>query len=67
MATNTSSQQQKDDFVEYDEEEVPESNGQDTGENGAQNVEHDIQYHDKLETILEEEEEEDDDPQMATK
>ena len=67
MATNTSSQQQIDDFVEHDEEEVPESNGQDTSENGAQNVEHNIQYYDELETIPEEEEEEDDDPQMATK
>ena len=35
VVTNTSSQQQKADFVEHDEEEVPESNGQDTGENGA--------------------------------
>ena len=35
MATNTSSQQQKADFVEHDEEEVPESNGQDTGKNGT--------------------------------
>ena len=43
-----------------------ESNGQDTGENGALNVEHNIQYYDKLETIPEEEEE-DEDPQMATK
>ena len=39
MATNTSSQQQKVNFVEHDEEEVPESNGQDTSENGAQNAE----------------------------
>ena len=62
MAINTSSQQQKADFVEHDEEEVPESNGQDTGKNGAQNVEHDIQYYDELETILE-----DEDPQMAAK
>ena len=67
MATNTSSQQQKADFVEHDEEKVPESNGQDTGENGAPNAEHNIQYHDELETILEEEEEEDKDPQMAAK
>ena len=68
MATNTSSQQQKADFVEHDEEKVPESNGQDTGKNGAPNAEHDIQYHDELETILEEEEEEEDeDPQMAAK
>ena len=42
VATNTSSQQQKANFVEHDEEEVLESNGQDTGENGAQNVESDI-------------------------
>ena len=67
MATNTSSQQQKADFVEHDEEEVPESNGQDTGENGAQNAEHNIQYYDELETILEEDEEEDEDPQIAAK
>ena len=67
VATNTSSQQQKADFVEHDEEKVPEeSNGQDTGKNGALNAEHNIQYHDELETILEEEEE-DEDPQMAAK
>ena len=66
VATNTSSQQQKANFVEHDEEKVLESNGQDTGENGAPNVECDIQYHDKLETILEEEEE-GKDPQMAAK
>ena len=63
MATNTSSQQQKANFVEHDEEKVPESNGQDTSENGAPNAEHDIQYHDELETIPEE----DEDPQMAAK
>ena len=70
VATNTSSQQQKADFAEHDEEEVPESNGQDTGENGAQNAERDIQYYDDLETIPEEDEEEDEeeeDPQMAVK
>ena len=67
MATNTSSQQQKDDLVEQDVEKVPESNGQDTSENGAPKVEHDIQYQDELETVLEEEEEEDEDPQMAAK
>ena len=66
MATNTSSQQQKANFVEHDEEKVLESNGQDTGENGAPNVECNIQYHDELETILEEEEEEED-PQIAAK
>ena len=63
MATNTSSQQQKGNFVDHDEEEVLESNGQDTGENDAQNAEHDIPYYDKLETILEE----DEDPKMAAK
>ena len=39
VATNTSSHQQKCDFVEHDEEKVLESNGNDTGENGAQNAE----------------------------
>ena len=68
MATNTSSQQQKADFAEHDEEEVPESNGNDTSENGAQNAERDIQYYDDLEMILEEdEEEEEEDPQMVAK
>ena len=67
MATNTSSQQQKANFVEHDEEKVPVSNGQDTSENGAPNAECHIQYHDELETILEEEEEEDKDPQMTAK
>ena len=65
LATNTSSRQQKADFVEHDEEKVPESNGQDTGKNGTKNAEHDIQYHDELETISEEEK--DEDPQMAEK
>ena len=68
VATNTSSQQQKANFVEHEEEEVLESNGQDTGKNGAQNAETDIPYYDELETILEEDEDEDEeDPQMATK
>ena len=67
VATNTSSQQQKADFVEHDEEEVLQSNGQDTSENGVQNAEHDTPYYDELETISEEDEEEDEDPQMATK
>ena len=39
VATNTTSQQQKTDFAEHDEEEVLESNGNDTSENGAQNAE----------------------------
>ena len=67
VATNTSSQQQKANFVEHDEGKVPESDGNDTGENGAQNAECDIQYHDDLETIPEEDEKEDEDPQMAAK
>ena len=68
MATNTSSQQQKPDFVEHDEEKVLESNGNDTSKNGAQNAECDIQYYDDLETIPEEDEdEEDEDLQMAAK
>ena len=67
VATNTSSQQQKANFVEHDEEEVLESNGQDTGKNGAQNAERDIPYYDELETIPEEDEEEDEDPQMIAK
>ena len=72
VATNTSSPQQKVNFVEQDEEHdevsVLESNGHDTSEKGANHTEHDIQYQDELETIQEEEaEEEDKDPQMAEK
>ena len=66
VATNTSSQQLKTDFAEHDEEEVPESNGNDTGKNGAQNAERNIQYYDDLETIPEEDEEEED-PQTTEK
>ena len=54
MATNTSSQQQKADFVEHDEEKILELIDQDTGMNGEINAEHYIRYHDELETILEE-------------
>ena len=68
MATNTSSPQQKANFIEQDEEHdevrVPESNGHDTGENGTNYTEHNIQYQNELETIPEEE---DEDPQMAEK
>ena len=68
VAMNTSSKQQNPDFVAQDEEEVPESNGNDTGEYGAQNAERDIQYYYDLEMIPEEyEEEEVEDPQMAAK
>ena len=66
MATNTSSQQQEANFIEQDDEvRVPESNGKDTGEHGINSTEHDIQYQDELETILEDEEEED--PKVAEK
>ena len=69
VATNTSSPQQKANFIEQDEEHdearVPESNGHDTGENGTNHTEHDNQYQGELETIPEEEE--DEDPQMAEK
>ena len=70
MATNTSSPQQETNFIEQDEEHdevrVPESNGHDTGKNGANHTEHNIQYQDELETIPEEEKEEED-PQMVEK
>ena len=62
MATNTSSQQQKADFVEHDEEKIPELIDQDTGMNGEINAEHYIRYHDELETIPEEK---DEDPLMT--
>ena len=72
MATNTSSPQQTTNFIEQDDEhdevKVQESNGHDTSENSPNHPEHDIQYQDELETILEEEEEEEDeDAQMAEK
>ena len=67
VATNTSGPQQKANFIEQDEEHdeirVPESNGHDISKNGASHTEHDIQYHNELETIPEE----DEDPQMAVK
>ena len=40
MATNTASQQQKADFVEHDEEKIPELIDQDTSTNGEINAEH---------------------------
>ena len=40
MATNTSSQQQKADFVEHDEEKIMELIDQDTSMNGEINTEH---------------------------
>ena len=67
VATNTTSPQQEANFLEQDEEDdevrVPEFNGHDTGEYGANPTQHDIQYQQELETIPEE----DEDPQMAEK
>ena len=62
MATNTSSQQQKANFVEHDEEKIPELIDQDTSMDGEINAEHYIQYQDELETIPEEN---DEDPPMT--
>ena len=66
MATNTSSSQQKANFLEEDNDAgsdknadntiVPESNGQDTGAYYGSSSEHNLQPQDKLETIPEEEE-----------
>ena len=54
VAMNTASQQQKANFVEHDEEQIPELIDQDTSTNGEINTEHYIQYHNELETIPEE-------------
>ena len=51
---NTTSQQQKVDFVEHKEENIPELIDHDTGVNGEINTEHYTQYHNELETIPEE-------------
>ena len=58
MVTNTTTQQQEVESVEYEEEKIPELIDHDTGMNGEINTEHYIRYHDNLETILEENEEE---------
>ena len=57
VATNTASQQQKANFVEHEEEKIPELIDHDTGINGQTNAEHYIRYHDELETIPEENDE----------
>ena len=57
VATNTASQQQTVDFVEHNEEKIPELIDQDTGTDGGINTEHYIRYHDELETIPEENDE----------
>ena len=68
-ATNTSSPQQKLNFIEQNEKQeevrVPESNDYDTGANATNHTKHEVQYQYELETILEEEE--DEDPQMVEK
>ena len=62
VATNTTTQQQEVESVEHEEEKIPELIDHDTGANGEINAEHYIQYHDELETILEENDKE---PPMA--
>ena len=62
VAMNTTSQQQKTDFVEHDEERIPELIDYDTGMNGEINAEHYVGHHEELETILEEN---DEDPSMT--
>ena len=54
VATNTTTMQQEVESVEHEEEKIPELIDHDTGANGEINTEHYIQYHDELETILEE-------------
>ena len=58
MAINTTSQQQKVDSVEHEEEDIPELIDHDTGTNGEVNTEHYTRYHNELETIPEENDEE---------
>ena len=57
MATNTTSQQQEANFVEHDEEKIPELIDQNTSTNGEINAEHYIRYHNELKTIPEENDE----------
>ena len=57
VAMNTTSEQQKADLVELDEENIPELIDQDTSTNGEVDTEHYIRYHNELETILEEKDE----------
>ena len=57
MAMNTTSQQQKPDFVKHDKEKILELIDHDTGTNGEIDAEHYIRHHEELETILEENDE----------
>ena len=54
VATNTVSQQQKANFVEYEEEKIPELIDHDTSMYGETNAEHYIRHQDGLETIPDE-------------
>ena len=54
MSMNTTTQQQKVDSVEHEEEKILELLDHDTSTNGETNTEHYIRYHDELETIPEE-------------
>ena len=57
VAMNTTSQQQKVDFVKHDKEKIPELIDHDTSTNGEIDAEHYIRYHEELETIPEENDE----------
>ena len=57
MATNTISHQQKVDSVELGKDEILALIDHDTGEKNETNIEHYIQYNDKLEMIPEESDE----------
>ena len=57
MATNTISHQQKVDSAELGADKIPELIDYDTGKKSETNIEHYIQYNDKLETISEESDE----------
>ena len=54
MAMNTTSQQQKVDFIEHDKEKIPELIDHDTSMNGEIDAEQYIRHHEELETIPEE-------------
>ena len=54
VTMSMTSQQQKANFVEHDEEKISELIDHDTGTNGEIDAEHYIRHHEELETILEE-------------
>ena len=57
VAMNTTSQQQKADFVKHEEEKIPELIDHNTGTNSEIDAEHYIRHHEELETIREENDE----------